>query len=273
LDFDIFSPPTSSHQHRRPNHGVEAGDVFADELNGRPTPFEVLDVGAVADRGDVVEQRVEPDVDHVAVIPRNLDAPVEARPRDGEVVEALLHERDDLVAHALGLDEVGLGLVQVEQFLLEIAHPKEVVLLLEDLHRAAVDLAHQLAGKVAIHRFHEVIELLVLLTTHAVVALVFARIDEAVVVELLQEDRDGLLVALIGGADEIIVGDVDRLQQRQPGIGDELVGPLPRSGVVRHSCSQDLLPVLVGAGEQPGVVTGLAVPPGKNVGGNLRRLG
>ena len=222
FDFDIFSPPTSNqpwpktcfgtgdargHQHGRPDDGMEARDVLAHDVRAGPASLEVRFVDAVADSGDVVEQRVEPDVEDVRRVPGNLDAPVEARARDRQVVQPLPDERDDLVAHTRGLYEVGLRLVQVEQRLLEVAHPEEVVGLLEHLDRTTVNGADKLAGVVAIRRFHEIVELLVLLAADAVVTLVLALVDEAVVVELLQEDQHGLLVPLIGGADEVVVGD------------------------------------------------------------------
>ena len=62
-------------------------------------------------------------------------------------------------------------------------------------------LAVELAGAV-----DEVVGLLlVLLAADAVVALVLARVDEAGVVELLQEQLHVGLVALVGGADEVVV--------------------------------------------------------------------
>src|SRR3546814_17654233 len=63
------------------------------------------------------------------------------------------------------------------------------------------------------------------LTTDAVVARELALVDEPGVVELLQEDPDALFVALLRGADEVVVGDVDGLEQGLPGALDELVGP------------------------------------------------
>ena len=248
---------------------MEAGDVLADQLHGRPAALELLVVDAVSDGGDVVEQGLEPHVDDVRVIPGHLDAPVEARTRDRQVGEPLLDELDDLVADALRLHEVGLGVVEVEQLLLELAHAEEVVLLLQDLDRARVDLADQLARVVADLGELEVVELLVLLAADAVVALVLARVDEAVVVELLQEHRDGLLVARLGGADEVVVRDVDRVEQGLPGALDQLVGPLLRLDPVGDRGAQDLLAVLVGAGQQPGVVARLTVPAGEHVGRDL----
>ena len=77
-------------------------------------------------------------------------------------------------------------------------------------------------------------------------------------------------VPLLGRADEVVVGDVDRLEQRLPRVGDELVGPFLRRHPVGRGGAQDLLAVLVGAGQRPGVLTRLAVPAREHVGGHLR---
>src|SRR5690606_21483239 len=204
----------------RPDDGVESGDVFTDQLGGGPATVELLLVHAVADGGDVVEQRLEPDVDDVLVIPRNLDAPVEAGAADGEVTQALLDELDDFVAHAFRLHEVGVRLVQVEQRLLEAAHAEEVVGLLEHFDGLGVDRAHLLALELPGSR-NKVAGLLVFFAADAVVALELALVDEAIVVELLQEQLHAGLVALVGGSDEVVVGDVDGLQQWLPGAVDQ----------------------------------------------------
>ncbi len=248
---------------------MEAGDVLAHELGGGPATVEVLVVGAVPDGGDVVEERVEPHVEHVAVVPRDLDSPVEAGTRDRQVTQTAFDERDDLVAHTLGLDEVGALVVQVEKTLLEVAHPEEVVGLFEDLDRTTVDLADEHPGIVTGLGLHQVVELLVFLAADAVVALVVARVDKPVVVELLEKDRDGLLVPFVGGADEVIVLDVDGLQQRKPRFVHQFVGPRLGCGVVGGRRAQDLLPVLVGTGQQPGIVATLAMPASENVSRNF----
>ncbi len=256
------------HEHGRPDDRVEAEDVLAHEVRRGPTAAEPLVVDAVADGRDVVHQRLEPHVDHVALVPRDRDAPVEAGARDRQVLEAPADEREDLVARALGLDEVGALLVEREQPLAEVAHAEEVVLLLEQLDGLRMDGADELALE-RTRALEEVGGLLVLLAADAVVALVLARVDEPGVVEALQEDLDALLVAGVRGADEVVVGDVDGLEQRLPALGDEAVGAGLGGGVVRRGGAEDLLPVLVGAREEPGVVAALAVPAGEHVGGDL----
>src|SRR5699024_8755241 len=65
--------------------------------------------------------------------------------------------------------------------------------------------------------------------------------------------------------DEVVVGDVEGLQQREPRLGDELVDPLLRRDAVGRGGTEHLLAVLIGAGEHPGVVTGLPVPAREGV--------
>ena len=71
---------SGGHQHRGPDDRVESGDVFADDVNRGPALRELVLVRTPPRCRDVVEQGIKPDVHDVAVIPRDLDAPVKGRP-------------------------------------------------------------------------------------------------------------------------------------------------------------------------------------------------
>ncbi len=78
-------------------------------------------------------------------------------------------------------------------------------------------------------------------------------------------------VAGLGGADEVVVGDVEV----GPGRGEpgrELVGPLERRDALLLGGPGHLLAVLVGAGQEEDVVTDQPVPAGQGVGVD-RRVG
>jgi len=71
---------------------VEAGDLLANEVQiSWPVAFEFGDVfglvAAVAYGGHVVGQGVQPDVDHVAWVPGDRDAPFDAGAGDRQVFE------------------------------------------------------------------------------------------------------------------------------------------------------------------------------------------
>ncbi len=104
----------------------------------------------------------------------------------------------------------------------------------------------------------------VLLAGDAVLAGVRVELDVAGVVAALEEFGDGGLVARLGGADEVVVGDVQAL----PGVGeqrgdrvDELLRRLPGGlgGLL------DLEAVLVGAGDVLDVLAEQPVPAGERV--------
>ena len=65
---------------------------------------------------------------------------------------------------------------------------------------------------------------------------------------MLQELLHVLLVAGFGGANEVLVVDVDGLEQWQPGIVHELVDPGLRLNLVGSRGAKNLLAVLVCAG-------------------------
>jgi hypothetical protein len=140
------------HQHRRPVHAVEPQDVLADQVvHRRPPGGEPLVVLSEADGGDVVDERVVPDVGDMRRVPGQRDAPRDRRAADREVVESTTDEPQRLVALALGTHEAGMRRVPVEQRLLEARQLEEVVLFLHRFDRTEVDRAQpvdQVAGRV-----------------------------------------------------------------------------------------------------------------------------
>ena len=124
---------SGGHQERRPEDGVEAHDLLADQVQvGGP---QVL----ALHRAHVGDQRVEPDVEDVRCLrpARGMPHLMVVR-RDGEIVQALpCTKRDHFVAARLGLDEIGLRLVELEQPVLEGRELEEVVLLGDGLGGAA----------------------------------------------------------------------------------------------------------------------------------------
>ena len=74
----------------------------------REAPARMVGVG-VAGRGDVVGQRVDPDIHDVPRRARDRHTPVEAGPRHGQVRQPALDEAHHLVAAALRPNEVGIA--------------------------------------------------------------------------------------------------------------------------------------------------------------------
>ena len=168
------------HQHRGPVHRVLAEDVLADEVVvGGPVAVEAGAVVGIADRGAVVDQRVEPHVRDVALVPRQRDAPRDRRAADREVEQALLDQPEHLVALARGLHRLGMLGVVREEAVLVAREAEEVVLLGDVLDDRAVDRA---ALAVV-----ELVLLVVELAAHAVEALVAVELDVAAVVDPLEE--------------------------------------------------------------------------------------
>ena len=89
----------------------------------------------------------------------------------------------------------------------------------------------------------------------------------AAVVEVREELLDASLVAGLGGADVVVVGDAHALPEGAE-LGGDLVGELLRRDAGGCGGALDLLAVLVGAGEERGVVAEEAVAAGDDVGGD-----
>ncbi len=217
-------------------------------------------VAPVAGDREVVDERVVPHVEDVAGVPWHRHAPRERGARDGDVAQTATDEAERLVALGDRPDEVGVGVVVLEQPLFERAQLEEVVLLGHLDHRPPV------------HRALAVDQLVlgvVVLARDAVEADVDAQLDEPVVVDPLQEFLDDLVVPGLGRADEVVVGDLER----PPGLDEALRGAVrPRLGrhVRRLGRLDDLGPVLVGARHEPDVVARQAVPARQRVGVHRR---
>ena len=195
---------------------MKAQDVFTDDLHRCwPQRLELCIVFAITNCGDVVEQRVEPNVGDVRVVPRNVDTPVELlfRARDREVFETTANKSHNLVASRFRLNELWVLLVEVEQWLSEFAQLEKVVGFLQAFYRAGVNGTNILA-RVFAFALDEVGFGFVFFTTNAVVTLVRTAVDEAGVIEVLQELLHVFLVARLGGANEVLVIDVDGFEQR-----------------------------------------------------------
>ncbi len=131
------------HQEGRPIDRVETNHVLADQMDRRRPKFAPqLGVVGIAEAGDVVGQRIEPHVHHVpgvrAVAARHRNAPVEAGARDAEVLEAALDEAEDFIAAAVGLDELGVCGIMVEQPLLVVRQSEKPAGFLGPFDRSAV---------------------------------------------------------------------------------------------------------------------------------------
>mmetsp|Transcript_27196 Transcript_27196/g.42892 ORF Transcript_27196/g.42892 Transcript_27196/m.42892 type:complete len:252 (+) Transcript_27196:1770-2525(+) len=232
-----------------PVDGVEAQDVLPHDVQIRgPEPREVpatVPRLGVPERRDVVRQRVDPHVHDVVVVAGHTHAPVEGRPRHGQVLQAALHEGDHLVPAGLGRDEVRVALVELQQAIAPLRQLEEVRgLLHHPLHvRPGGGLpVHELALGV------------VGLVAHAVPALVRPQVDLALRHQLIPKCLHSRLMLWLRGADEAVRGEVHGRHQ-VPEVLRHPVRELLRGDAGLLGALLDLLPMLVGAGEEFDIVS------------------
>ena len=204
----------------------------------------VVGVVAVAQCGDIVAQGVHPHIHGVLGVEGHGDAPLHGGAGHAGVLQALLDEGDHLVLAALGLDELGVLLVELQQAVGVLAGLEEVGFLV-----GIVDFAAAVRA-LAVHQLAVGPEALAGL---AVVADVLALVDIALLVELGEDLLAGLHVVVVGGADEAVVADVQQLPQILDG-GYDLVHILLGGHAGIGGLVLDLLAVLVGAGQEHDVV-------------------
>ena len=167
------------HAHRRPPDAVKTDDLLADQvIRVRPPGGHLVVVAAVANRREVVDQGVVPDVEDVALVPGHRHAPGDRGAGDGDVPQPALDEGVRLVALRLGRDESRVGVVELEEALFEGAQAKEPVLLFHLGESAVVDGTVALVAR---------LQGVVVLAAHAVETLVDVLVDVAVLVDHARE--------------------------------------------------------------------------------------
>src|SRR4029077_13993637 len=120
--------PPRAEQHCRPDDAMEPGDALAHHVQVRgPQPL-VAGVGEAGGR-EIVDQRVEPDVDRLLGIAGEGDPPGKPLARDRDVLEAGLEQSHDLVPPDRRLDGQGAGPDQAQNLVAVTAQAEEVVLL------------------------------------------------------------------------------------------------------------------------------------------------
>ena len=247
------------HQHRRPDDAVEAGDVLADDVDIAGPPFlEFRLVRAEPDAGHVVDERVEPDVDDVFGVIRELDAPREVAPRDADVLEPSFQPPEHLVATGLRDAEFRVLAIELFELRLVLRQPEEEVLLLELLDVLGMGRVDRAAS------VDELVLVLERLAAEAVQALVRGEVDVVVGDPAPDELLDALHVVGVGRPDETVVRDLPRVGHLSE-LGGVLVDERPRRDAL--GLRRDVVPrrVLIRACEEEDVVATLPVETGEHI--------
>ena len=140
-------------------------------------------------------------------------------------METLLHELNDFITRRFRLNKRGVGFIKVQQLLREITHPEEIVLLVKNLYRFRVNGTYLDSDKFT-RTINEVGIRFVLFATHTIRTLIFTGVDKAFVEEILQELLDVVFVAGFGGANEIVIRNVDGIEQGLPRVLHQTVNPV-----------------------------------------------
>ena len=154
-------------------------------------------------RGQVIDQCVEPDVDRLLGIAGEGDAPRQALPRNGHILQAVLEQPHDFVSANRGLDAEFLLRDQLQQALAIGAEPEEVIpfLGMDQLERGMLDAV----------TIGDLRRLLELLTAGAVQALVVRDIQVIgmALLDTLEQGHHAAYVAGLGGPDPVIVAALE----------------------------------------------------------------
>ena len=239
-------------------------DVLSDQMvGGGPPCLELRVVRQITDGGDIVDERVEPDVGDIVRVERQFDAPRKARLRtaDAEVAEFFATEETErLLAAVLRHDEIRMLFDVVDQPVLILSHLEEVALLLQLFD-----------GAVAIRAaaVHEILFREIAFIGNAIPTFVGGGVNQIAVVEILQNLLDDGLVALLRRADEIVVRDAETFPKVLK-TNDILVAMLQRRAAGLLGGALHFLPMFVRSRQEERLLAEQAVVLGEHVGQNGR---
>ena len=254
------------HQKGRPEDRVKTRDVLTDHMGvGRPEFLPLPLPREPSGRGDVVRQRVDPDVADVMGARlrarRDRNAPVEGRPRDREILEPALHEGDHLVLIVFRGHEARIGLVMGQKLLAIGREPKEPALLLYPFDRRAG------GRKFFVVAFGKLAFVEIGLVAHRIPAGVFGEVNVAVGLHAPPDVEHGLLVAGLRRAHDVVGAGVQdlahMLELRGGAVGEGLRREPLLLGRALH-----FLAVLVHAGDEQHVEAVEPLPAREGVGGD-----
>ena len=245
-----------------PVDGVETHDFLAHQVHvrGPVAPEQAVILREIAQGGDVVGQRIQPYIHHVLGVEIHGNAPLEGGAGDAQILQAGLEEVvDHLIGPGLGLNEVRMLLQILHQPGGVFAHAEEIAFLVGHFHGPAAIGAHLHAVF-----FHQLGRRPEGFAGRAVHALIFAFVNISLIVEFLEDFLHDLLVAGLGGADEIVVVDVHQFPQLL-GLGHDFVHVFLGRYAGFRGLGFDLLAVFVGAGEEVGVIAQHLLEPGHGI--------
>mgnify|MGYP000863211331 CR=1 FL=1 len=197
------------HQHGGPVHGVRGENIFPDQMDigGPVTQSGRLSLRQVFERGDVIDQRIEPDVGDIVLVEGKFDAPGESRfgSGDREVAQLLsLQKAQDFVAARFRSDEVRMLQDVPMQLFLILAHLEEIIVLTQLLDRALAVRAEPADD--IFFRPEPFVE-------RAIPTRVVCLVNQLLIEELLKISLNHGLVGFVGGADEGVVGNVQPIPE------------------------------------------------------------
>ena len=252
-----------AHEHRGPDDGMETHDLLADKVYVRRPVFLIIVVFLILEAkcGGVVEERVHPDIDHMARIKVHRDTPLEAGAGHAQILQAGVDEvLDHLIDAAARLQKISIH-QQVAHGLGILGQAEEIGLL---LCRLALAAAVRALAVLELARRPE------RFAGRAVHALIGSLIDVTVFVHLAEDLLNGFDVVIVRGADEAVVGDVHQLPQVKNALlaGDDAVDVFLRRNARCGGLGFDLLTVLVRSGQEHHVVAAQTLIARHGVSGN-----
>ena len=184
---------------------METQNFLADQVHVRgPIFFEFHFVIRVTHAGHVTRQRVRPHIENVFLLARPRDAPLEGSAADGKIAQPATHKRQHFIPARIGLDEIGLLFVKLEQAILKRGQFEKIILFADALGRPLAFRA-----KIPRQRLVDIH-----LVEDAILAFVTAFVNVTLILRLAEKHLHRAFVTRLGGANEAVDGQIEFHPQR-----------------------------------------------------------
>ena len=241
---------TERMQHDGPNDGMETDNLLADQMDIRGPILlkERIIIRIIAQRIDIVRQRIDPDIDRVLRVKIDRNAPLERRARYAQILQA---GDEEVIEHFSGarrrLNEIRMVFDIVDEPILIFGKAEEIAFLARLFDRtsavwaaAILELQFRPEG----------------LARRTVPALVLALVDIALIVELAENLLNRLNMTLVRRADEVAVINVHQLPQILD-ARDDMIDILLRGHAGFLRLALDFLTMLIRSGQEKHIIARL----------------
>ena len=250
---------SQSHQENGPVNGMEADNVFADQVQIRRPQLLVLlravSVRVITDARDIIGQCVQPHIYHMLIVKVHRNPPLKRSAGHAQILQA---RQQEIVHHLVfaghGLNKFRMAVDMLDQPVSIFTHTEKICFFLGRLNPAAV-------GTLALHQLGFGPERL---AGRTIQPLIGPLVDIPLVIQTLENLLHLFLMGLIRGADELVILNIQLIAE-PPDHPCHIVHKGLGSYARLLGLQFDLLPVFIRSGLEKHIIPLFSLKAGDGI--------